>query len=134
MKHINRVLLYDLQRIKPDAIAVESYIMNQKEVFVRDGKINVMRTRQVMMAYGVILETIAEYGLEPYFYTPSQVKATATLYGQAGKGEVAAWVGYALGVASSGEHIDDARAVGITHIAKTMGATSAPINVEELVQ
>jgi Holliday junction resolvasome RuvABC endonuclease subunit len=87
-----------------------------------------------MMAYGVIVETIAEYGLEPYYYTPSMVKSVATLYGLSGKKDVATWVGYALGVTSAGEHVDDARAVGITHIAKTQDKASAPVNVEELVQ
>lgn len=132
MRHIRSVLLSDLHRLRPDAVVAEQYIMGEKEAINISGVVHVVGVRTVLMAYGVILGTVAEYGVEPFLYTPSQVKATATLYGAAGKGEVATWVSLALGVASVGEHVDDARAVGITHAAKRPGVVSSRVAYEEL--
>lgn len=138
MKHIHDVVMSDLETHRPDAVAVEQYIMGEKEVLVvdDDGKpvVHVLRARQVLMAYGVILGAVAEYGLEPFFYTPSQVKAVATLHGGSGKDAVGFWASQILGVAPVNEHVDDARAVAISHAVRRPGVASERVAVMELAQ
>ncbi|MEA5039540.1 MAG: crossover junction endodeoxyribonuclease RuvC [Clostridiaceae bacterium] len=64
-----------LDRVKPDAVAVEELYFNN----------NVTTGIQVAQARGVILVSCAQRGLTPFEYSPSQVKQAVVGYGKAEK-------------------------------------------------
>jgi len=64
-----------LDKVKPDAVAVEELFFNN----------NITTGIQVAQARGVILISCAQRGLIPFEYSPSQVKQAVVGYGKAEK-------------------------------------------------
>jgi len=99
----------------PDVLAMERLLFNA----------NVRSAMAVAQAVGVILLSAARAGVEVVDYTPTQVKATVTGYGDADKAQVKFLIAAQLGVANGSRPADvaDAAAVALCHVWR---AGSAP--------
>lgn len=104
-----------LTEFRPDAVALE-------RVFAQHNLKTVMGTAQ---ASGVVLLLAARQGLPVGLHTPSEVKASVTGYGSAGKKQVATMVARVLGLDSPPTPADasDALALAICHAWKAGTAT-----------
>lgn len=104
-----------LAEYRPDAVALE-------RVFAQHNLKTVMGTAQ---ASGIVLMLAARSGLAVGLHTPSEVKASVTGYGSAGKKQVATMVARVLGLATPPTPADasDALALAICHAWKTGTAT-----------
>ena len=110
--HLRPCELYDdlktiIETFHPDCAAVEELFFNN----------NITTGIQVAQARGVILLTLAQHGLEPVSYTPSQVKQSVVGYGKAEKHQVMEMTRTMLGLAKIPRPDDaaDALAVAICH-------------------
>lgn len=110
--HLRLCELYDdlktiIETFHPDAAAVEELFFNN----------NITTGIQVAQARGVILLALAQNGLEPVSYTPSQVKQSVVGYGKAEKRQVMEMTRTLLGLAKIPRPDDaaDALAVAICH-------------------
>ena len=108
--HLRLYELYDdlktiIETFHPDCAAVEELFFNN----------NITTGIQVAQARGVILLTLAQHGLEPVSYTPSQVKQSVV--GKAEKHQVMEMTRTMLGLAKIPRPDDaaDALAVAICH-------------------
>ena len=104
--------LYDdltkiINEYKPDAISVEELFFNQ----------NITTGIQVAQARGVILLALAQKGLSPVAYSPSQVKMSVVGYGKAEKRQVMEMTRILLGLEKVPRPDDaaDALAVALCH-------------------
>jgi crossover junction endodeoxyribonuclease RuvC len=100
-----------LDEHRPDSVAIE-------RVFAQHNLRTVMGTAQVS---GVALHAAAKRGLSVGLHTPSEVKASITGYGAAGKKQVATMVARVLGLAELPTPADasDALAIAICHAWRT---------------
>jgi crossover junction endodeoxyribonuclease RuvC len=100
-----------LDEHRPDSVAIE-------RVFAQHNLRTVMGTAQVS---GVALHAAAKRGLVVGLHTPSEVKASITGYGAAGKKQVATMVARVLGLAELPSPADasDALAIAICHAWRT---------------
>ena len=96
-----------LIKYNPDAIAIEELFFNN----------NITTGIQVAQARGVILLSLAQHGLNPVSYTPSQVKQSVVGYGKAEKHQVMEMTRTMLGLSKIPRPDDaaDALAVAICH-------------------
>ena len=105
------IIAQDLQKLikgmKPDEVAVE-------ELFFFN---NAKTALAVGHARGVILQILAEHGLEPKEYTPLQIKQAITGYGKADKAQVQKMVKTILNLNYIPKPDDaaDGLAIAITH-------------------
>src|SRR3990167_7189885 len=97
-----------LAKYRPKEVAVESlfFFKNLKTVL------------PVAQARGVILLTLKQHGLEPYEYTPLQVKQAVTGYGRADKKQVQMMVKnvFCLDEIPTPDDVADALAIAFCHI------------------
>ena len=110
--HLRLCELYDdlktiISTFHPDCAAVE-------ELFFHN---NITTGIQVAQARGVILLALAQHGLDPVSYTPSQVKQSVVGYGKAEKHQVMEMTRTMLGLSKIPRPDDaaDALAVAICH-------------------
>lgn len=110
--HLRLVELYNdlctiLDTFRPDAAAVEDLFFNQ----------NITTGIQVAQARGVILLALAQHGLTPVSYTPSQVKQSLVGYGKADKHQMMEMTRMLLGLSKRPRPDDaaDALAIAICH-------------------
>ena len=110
--HLRLCEIYDdlkmiIQTFHPDCAAVEELFFNT----------NTTTGIQVAQARGVILLALAQHGLEPVSYTPSQVKQSVVGYGKAEKRQVMEMTRTMLGLSQIPRPDDaaDALAVAICH-------------------
>jgi crossover junction endodeoxyribonuclease RuvC len=98
---------------RPTAFAIE-------RVFAQTNLRTVMGTAQIS---GVALLIAARHGLAAGLHTPSEVKASITGYGSAGKKQVATMVARVLGLAELPSPADasDALAIALCHAWRTPG-------------
>jgi len=96
-----------LDRHAPQAVAIE-------RVFAQQNLRTVMGVAQIS---GIALHLAAKRGLPVGLHTPSEVKASVTGYGSAGKKQVATMVAKVLGLAELPKPADasDALAIAICH-------------------
>ncbi len=108
LKILHRELSALLQRLRPDAVAVE-------ELFF--GK-NIRTAIAVGQARGVAILAVAQAGIPLHEYTPLQVKEALTGYGRADKQQIQRMVCFLLGLSSPPQPDDvaDAVAVAICHL------------------
>lgn len=101
---------------EPAAFAIE-------RVFAQHNLRTVMGTAQIS---GVALHIAARHGLAAGLHTPSEVKASITGYGSAGKKQVATMVARVLGLAELPSPADasDALAIALCHAWRTPGLLS----------
>ena len=69
----------------------------------------------VAQARGAILATLAAAGVPVYEYKPSQVKASLTGYGMAGKAQMARMLALQVSASALDDHAADALAVALCH-------------------
>lgn len=110
--HLRLCELYDdlctlIDTFHPDAAAVEDLFFNN----------NITTGIQVAQARGVILLALAQKGLTPVSYTPSQVKQSLVGYGKADKHQMMEMTRMMLGLAKPPRPDDaaDALAIAICH-------------------
>lgn len=110
--HVRLQELYDdlitlIDAFHPDTAAVEDLFFNN----------NITTGIQVAQARGVILLALAQKGLAPASYTPSQVKMSVTGYGKADKQQMQEMTRILLGLNKRPKPDDaaDALAVAICH-------------------
>lgn len=110
--HLRLCELYDdlctlIDTFHPEAAAVEELFFNQ----------NITTGIQVAQARGVILLALAQKGLHPVSYTPSQVKQSVVGYGKADKHQMMEMTRVMLGLSKVPRPDDaaDALAVAICH-------------------
>ena len=110
--HLRLCELYDdlctlIDTFHPEAAAVEELFFNQ----------NITTGIQVAQARGVILLALAQKGLTPISYTPSQVKQSIVGYGKADKHQMMEMIRMLLGLAKVPRPDDaaDALAIAICH-------------------
>lgn len=110
--HLRLCEIYDdlctiVDTFHPDAVAVEELFFNT----------NITTGIQVAHARGVILLALAQKGLQPVSYTPSQVKQSVVGYGKAEKRQVMEMTRSMLGLAKIPRPDDaaDALAIAICH-------------------
>jgi crossover junction endodeoxyribonuclease RuvC len=98
----------------PDVLAIERLLFNA----------NAKTAMNVAHAVGVILLASARAGVEVVDYTPTQVKATVTGYGDADKAQVRYLITAQLRLARAPHSVDvsDAAAVALCHLWRTTGA------------
>lgn len=98
----------------PDVLAIERLLFNA----------NVRSAMAVAQAVGVILLGAARSGVEVVEYTPTQVKATVTGYGDADKAQVQFLIAAQLRVPRGARSADvaDAAAVALCHLWRSAGA------------
>ncbi len=103
-----------LTAFHPDEAAVEELFFNQ----------NITTGIQVAQARGVILLALAQSGLSPVSYTPSQVKMSVVGYGKAEKHQVMEMTRTLLGLEKTPRPDDaaDALALAICHGHSLRGA------------
>lgn len=96
-----------IDTFRPEAVAVEELFFNT----------NITTGIQVAQARGVILLALAQKGLQPESYTPSQVKQSVVGYGKAEKKQVMEMTRVMLGLAKLPRPDDaaDALALAICH-------------------
>lgn len=96
-----------LEAFHPDEVAVEELFFNQ----------NITTGIQVAQARGVILLALAQQGLHPASYSPSQVKQSVVGYGKAEKAQVMEMTRILLGLKTRPKPDDaaDALALAICH-------------------
>jgi crossover junction endodeoxyribonuclease RuvC len=101
----------------PDVLAIERLLFNA----------NARTAMAVANAVGVILLAAARAGVEVVDYTPTQVKATVTGYGDAEKDQVRYLITAQLRLASAPSSVDvsDAAAVALCHLWRTTGTADA---------
>jgi crossover junction endodeoxyribonuclease RuvC len=92
----------------PDVVAIERLLFNA----------NARTAMTVAQAVGVILLASARAGVEVVDYTPTQVKATVTGHGDAGKEQVRFLITAQLRLPSAPASVDvaDAAAVALCHL------------------
>ena len=107
------VMLYDqlqglLKEYKPDTAAVEKLFFSR----------NVTTALAVGQARGVVMLSLEQAGIEPFEYTPNEVKQAVAGFGGADKRQVQDMVRALLGLESIPKPDDaaDALAVAITHL------------------
>ncbi|RMD77646.1 crossover junction endodeoxyribonuclease RuvC [Candidatus Dojkabacteria bacterium] len=71
-----------MERYRPDVVALE------KIFFFKNRKTAI----DVAQVRGAVVSVLVEYGLQPYEYTPLQIKQSVTGYGRAAKGEIQKYV------------------------------------------
>lgn len=105
-----------LDEYQPEAFAIE-------QVFAQHNVRTVVGTAQIS---GVAMQAAARRGLTVGLHTPSEVKASITGYGAAGKKQVATMVARVLGLAELPTPADasDALAIAICHAWRTPGLIS----------
>lgn len=110
--HLRLAEIYDdmctlIDTFHPDAAAIEELFFNT----------NITTGIQVAQARGVILLAMAQKGLHPVAYTPSQVKQSVVGYGKAEKMQVMEMTKNMLGLAKIPRPDDaaDALALAICH-------------------
>jgi crossover junction endodeoxyribonuclease RuvC len=93
---------------EPDVLAIERLLFNA----------NVRSAMIVAQAVGVILLSAARAGVDVCDYTPTQVKATVTGYGDADKAQVKFLIAAQLGRGAAARSADvaDAAAVALCHL------------------
>ncbi|WP_182111218.1 MULTISPECIES: crossover junction endodeoxyribonuclease RuvC [unclassified Actinotalea] len=109
-----------LDEHEPDAVAVE-------RVFAQHNVRTVMGTAQVS---GVVMAAAARRGIPVALHTPSEVKASVTGSGRAGKPQVQQMVARILGLAELPTPADaaDALALAICHLWRPVAAgTTSPV-------
>ena len=96
-----------IREYKPDAAAIEELFFNS----------NTTTAIKVAQGRGVAVETLAEYGIPVFEYTPLQVKMTVVGYGRAEKKQVQQMVKALLKLDSIPKPDDaaDALAIAIAH-------------------
>ncbi len=106
-----------LSDLRPDAVAVERVLFNS----------NARTAMGVGQAAGVVLLCAAQAGVETIEYTPTQVKATVTGSGTAGKDQVAYMVKAQLRLTEAPSPADaaDALALALCHLQRGGGATTS---------
>ena len=107
LAHIYREIEGIITEVRPDAVAVEG-LFHAKNV---KSAINLGHAR------GVLLLASARSNIPVYEYAPREVKAAATGYGGAEKGQVGAMVRRFLSLdCEIGDHACDALAVAVCHM------------------
>jgi len=96
-----------IEQVKPDAMAIE-------ELFFYNNQTTGMYVAQ---ARGVILLAASQYGVEPFEYTPKQVKQAVVGYGLAEKGQVMEMTRKLLNLREcpKPDDVADALAIAICH-------------------
>ena len=100
---IRKELVYIIKKYNPDYSAIEKLFFTK----------NVKTAISVSHARGVILETLNEYILPIYEYTPLQVKQAVTSYGKADKTQVQKMVRVLLNLEEIPEPDDAADALAV---------------------
>ncbi len=110
-----------LERIKPDAIAMEKlYFQSNKTTAV-----------QVCEARGVMLLAAEECGIEVFEYTPMQVKSAVAGYGQAEKPQVMEMTRRLLGLKEAPRPDDTADALAVAICHAQSGASAAKQRLQQ---
>ena len=103
LEEIYRDMVTLLEKVKPDALAIEKLFFNTNTTTAMD----------VAHARGVILLAAKQQGVPVYEYTPPQVKSAVTGYGLAEKKQVISMVTSILKLPSPPKPDDTADAVAI---------------------
>lgn len=118
LAHVADTVAEMLTRWTPDVMAIERLLFNA----------NVRSAMIVAQAVGVILLSAARAGVAVVDYTPTQVKATVTGYGDADKAQVKFLIAAQLGRGGAARSADvaDAAAVALCHFWRNgaVGGTS----------
>ncbi len=107
LAHVADTVAEMLTRWTPDVMAIERLLFN----------VNVRSAMIVAQAVGVILLSAARAGVAVVDYTPTEVKATVTGYGDADKAQVKFLIAAQLGRGGAARSADvaDAAAVALCH-------------------
>jgi crossover junction endodeoxyribonuclease RuvC len=97
-----------IEKFSPDAVAIESIF----------AALNIKTALRLAEVRGVILLAAAQSGLDAHSYSPREVKAAVTGYGQAGKDQIQQMVRALLSLKEIPQPTDaaDALAVALCHI------------------
>jgi crossover junction endodeoxyribonuclease RuvC len=108
LRHIHAQIAELIERFSPDAVAIESIF----------AALNIKTALRLAEVRGVILLAAAQSGLSAHSYSPREVKAAVTGYGQAGKEQIQQIVRALLSLKEIPQPADaaDALAVALCHI------------------